>query len=138
MNGMELLNQIQKPVLLVVIAAITVLTIVIIYKYIKLKGLNGIRMDVYEAILRAEHIYSGYDAGRKKFKYVLHQARMLMPGWLQLIITDAVLEETVELWYQGVKDLLDDGKINESQKSKTEMEKAVDEVKERIANDRRE
>ena len=49
-------------------------------------------------------------------KWVVSQARKLLPNWLQFIVTEEALENVIEIWFRGVKDLLDDGKINESQK----------------------
>ncbi len=48
-------------------------------------------------------------------KWVIQQARGLLPSWLQVVITDAALEKMLEKWFKGIKDLLDDGKINASQ-----------------------
>ena len=48
-------------------------------------------------------------------KFVVHQARGLLPGWMQLFITEDMMIKLVNEWFRGVKDLLDDGKINGSQ-----------------------
>ena len=45
-------------------------------------------------------------------KWVLSQARMLLPKWAQVLITEEFLEKVIEGWFQAVKDLLDDGKYN--------------------------
>ena len=58
---MELLNflsQVPIPVLILVIAVLVVLTAVVVYQYAKSKGLDGIRADVYQLILKAEHMYN--------------------------------------------------------------------------------
>ena len=57
---MELLNflkQIPFPVLLVAVLILLVVTLVIAFQYAKHKGLEGIREQVYQLILKAEHMY---------------------------------------------------------------------------------
>ena len=41
-------------------------------------------------------------------------ARGLLPKPIQLFVSDNMLKEIVQLWFDGVKDLLDDGKLNNS------------------------
>lgn len=82
-----------------------------IYFYLRDKTLNEIRADVYQKFLEAEH-NEVLTSGKQKMKWVLSQARMLLPSWAQLLITDNLLEKVVEGWFQAVKDLLDDGKLN--------------------------
>lgn len=115
---MELLNtlkQIPLPIVIVMIAVLLIITIIMAYQYARLKAFDGIRDDVYQLILRAEHRYNGSEAGQQKFKWVVQQARGLLPSWLQIIVTQECMEKLIEKWFQGVKDLLDDGKVNGSQ-----------------------
>lgn len=101
---------------------VTILLIVIalliigagLYFYLRNKSLNDIRADVYQLFLEAEHKPGVMESGKQKMKWVLSMARSLLPGWAQLIITDSFLERIVEGWFQAVKDLLDDGKLNGS------------------------
>lgn len=118
MELLNYLNQVPLPVLILVIAALAVLTVVIAYQYAKMQGLEGIRENVYQLILRAEHLYTESGQGKQKLKFVVHQARGLLPGWLQLFITEDMMVKIVNEWFIGVKDLLDDGKINGSQAKK--------------------
>ena len=116
---MELLNflkQIPLPILLVAVLILLVVTIVIAFQYAKYKGLEGIRANVYQLILKAEHMYKESGAGQQKLKWVVQQARGLLPKWLQVIITEDTLLKVIDIWFGGVKDLLDDGTINGSQK----------------------
>ena len=85
-----------------------------IYFYIRDKTLADIRADVYQLFLKAEHNPEFAESGKQKMKWVLSRARMLLPTWLQVFITDAFLEKVIEGWFRAVKDLLDDGKINKS------------------------
>ncbi|CBK80689.1 hypothetical protein CC1_19580 [Coprococcus catus GD/7] len=115
MELLNYLNQVPLPVLILVIAALAVLTVVIAYQYAKMQGLEGIRENVYQLILRAEHLYTESGQGEQKLKFVVRQARGLLPGWMQLFITEDMMIKLVNEWFRGVKDLLDDGKINGSQ-----------------------
>ncbi|MDU7833672.1 MAG: hypothetical protein E7J75_00750 [Blautia sp.] len=114
---MELLNflkQVPLPILILVIGALLIVTLIMTFQYCKVKGLEGIRMDVYKLILKAEHIYNKSGQGKQKLKWVVSQARGLLPKWLQLFITDDDLMILIDKWFRGVKDLLDDGKVNGS------------------------
>ena len=116
---MELLNALSEmplPVLVAVLLVLAVITIVITYQYAKMKGFDGIRQDVYQLILKAEHMYNESGQGKQKLKYVVNQARGLLPQWLRIFVTEDMLVKVINEWFKGVKDLLDDGKVNGSQK----------------------
>lgn len=115
MELLETLKQIPLPILVLVAAVLLVVSIVMAVQYLKLKALDGIREDVYQLILKAEHTYKGSETGQQKFKYVVQQARGLLPMWLQVFASQEFLEKLIEKWFQGVKDLLDDGKVNGTQ-----------------------
>lgn len=85
-----------------------------VYFYLRDKSLNDIRADVYQKFLEAEH-NERLNTGKKRMKWVLYQARALLPNWAQAFISDAFLEKAVEGWFRAIKDLLDDGKLNKSQ-----------------------
>lgn len=116
MELLDFMKQVPLPILVVAIIVLLVVTVVMAVQYMKAKGLDGIRADVYQLILKAEHIYKESGQGKQKLKWVVSQARMLLPKWLQVIITEDTLIKIVDKWFAGVKDLLDDGKINNSQK----------------------
>ena len=86
-----------------------------LFFYFRDKSLNEIRADVYQKFLEAEHDET-LTSGKQRMKWVLQQARMLLPGWVQMIITDSFLEKIVQGWFDAIKDLLDDGKLNKSTK----------------------
>ena len=81
-----------------------------------MKGLDGIRGDVYQLILKAEHVYNASGQGEQKLKWVVQQARGLLPQWLRIFVTEDAMMKVIDGWFKGVKDLLDDGKVNGSQK----------------------
>lgn len=91
---------------------------VLVYFYIREKTLEEIRGDVYQLFLEAEHTYQYTEAGKQKMSYVIQRARSLLPNWAQFFITEALLEKVVQMWFEAVKDLLDDGKYNKSTEEK--------------------
>ena len=56
MELLEFIKQIPLPILIIVLAILVIVTIVVVVQYIKQKGLDGIREDVYQLILKAEHM----------------------------------------------------------------------------------
>lgn len=113
----EIMNMTQVPVLFVVLTVLVFFLAVLgMYKYLKRKNIEEIRSDVYKLVLRAEHAYKESDSGKQKMKWVVSRARRLLPGWMQVIISEEALEKIIQIWFDEVKDLLDDGKINNSLK----------------------
>jgi len=101
-------------VTVLVIAVLVVFLGVTTYLYLKDKTLDDIRADVYALILEAEHRYTESGKGKEKMDWVLTMAMELLPDWATLFITREVLEKVVQVWFEAVKDLLDDGKYNKS------------------------
>jgi len=100
---------------IVVIVATLVLVGICAYLYVRDKTLNEIRVDVYQLFLKVEHNPAFEKTGKQKMKWVLFKARGLLPNWMQSLISDAFLEKVVQAWFDAIKDLLDDGKMNKSQ-----------------------
>ena len=40
----------------------------------------------------------------------------MLPKWLQIFVTEEAMIKVIDKWFEGVKDLLDDGRVNGSQK----------------------
>lgn len=120
MELLEVLKQIPVPILAIALIVLLVVTIVIAVQYVKMRGLEGIRNDVYQLILKAEHLYEESGMGKQKFEWVIQQARGLLPTWLQTFVSVDTLKKIVQKWFDGVKDLLDDGKVNGSQENGNE------------------
>ena len=91
-----------------------VLFAVSVVAYCKERTLDEIRKDVYKLFLEAEHDYKASGQGKQKMKWVIGRARLLLPDWLQIIMTEEVFEKLIQIWFDGIKDLLDDGKVNNS------------------------
>lgn len=115
MELVNVLSQIPLPVIAVALLILAIITIVLAYQYAKMQGLEGIRKEVYELFLRAEHRFKESGQGEQKLKWVVQQARGLLPKWLQVIMSEEVLLKIIDWWFKEVKDLLDDGKVNGSQ-----------------------
>ena len=62
-------------------------------------------------------MYKESGTGKQKMKWVVSMARMLLPDWAQVLITEDLLYRVIQGWFAAVKDLLDDGKYNNSAKS---------------------
>lgn len=67
---------------------------------------------MYKLFLRAEHEFKESHAGKQKMKWVVSKARGMLPVWVQMIITEDMFENIVQYWFDGIKDLLDDGRLN--------------------------
>lgn len=79
--------------------------------YCREKTLQEIRTDVYQLFLKAENAFNESGQGEQKMKWVISRARSLLPSWIQLIMTEDVFIKLIQIWFDGIKDLLDDGRI---------------------------
>lgn len=111
---MELLQMVPAWVLFLIVAILVIMVVVMLIDYLKERNIEKIREDVYQLFLQAEHKYTESYAGKQKMKWVVSQARSLLPKWVQAIISDEALMNIIDLWFDGIKDLLDDGKMNGS------------------------
>ena len=87
-----------------------------VYLYIRDNTIEGIREDAYQLFLKAEHMFTESNSGQEKMKWVLTQIHNIIPGWAKLFISESTLEYIVQMWFNAIKDLLDDGKYNKSTK----------------------
>lgn len=101
-------------IMIITIVAAVLMMGTLTYLYLKNSTLDDIRADVYQLILKAEHMYYTSGCGKQKLKWVVNRARSLLPGWLQAFISVDMMTELVQKWFDAVKDLLDDGKYNNS------------------------
>ena len=102
--------------LVVITIIFAVLFLIGAVEYLKAKTLDDIRVDVYRLFLKAEHNFKESHSGKQKMKWVISKARGLLPVWVQMIVTEEMFEGMVQFWFDGIKDLLDDGKINNTDK----------------------
>ena len=102
---------------IVTIASIVLLLIglaVVTYFYVRDKTLDEIREEVYNLFLLAERRFTESGAGEEKMAYVIQMTLNLLPPWARFFITESMLRHVVQLWFDSIKDLLDDGKYNGS------------------------
>lgn len=117
---MELLSVIPLWLIIAVLVVVAVSLVAMMVVYLKNRTLDDIRNDVYQLILRAEHMYEESGMGKQKMKWVVSQARKLLPEWMQMLISVETLEKIIQAWFDGIKDLLDDGKMNGSETDEDE------------------
>ena len=104
-----------QVLLLVIVTVIFIIGFVFMaVKYFKTRKLEEIRADVYKLFIKAEHAWNESGQGVARMKWVVQKARSLLPKWLGLIITEDMLRKIIQFWFDGIKDLLDDGKLNKS------------------------
>lgn len=96
------------------IFSLIIVLLVVIFLYVKDKSLNDIREDVYDLFLKAEHLYTETGAGEDRLDWVVDLAYPKLPWYIQLFINKDVLKKIIDKWFRGIKDLLDDGKLNDS------------------------
>jgi len=80
---MELLSMVPMWLIMVVIAFFLITTVAMFYTYLRDKTLEEMRADVYQLFLVAEHKYKESAQGQQKMKWVIQQARGLLPEWLR-------------------------------------------------------
>lgn len=111
---MELLNMVPMWAIIILAVLVVITVSMMVVTYLKHRNLEQIRTDVYQLILKAEHMYQESGRGKQKMKWVVSQTRKLLPQWVQALISEDTLMAIIQTWFDGVKDLLDDGKMNNS------------------------
>lgn len=111
MYGYFVANPVMAVIFLVIIAAVIIFVGV---KMLQKIGLERIRHIVYDGFVKAENGFK-YGDNTQKFNYVVQLARSHLPAPFNLLITESLLESVVQLWFDLIKDILDDGRINGTQ-----------------------
>ena len=109
-------NPIIATIFLVVVVAFVIFLLV---KFMQRVGLEKVRETVYKGFIVAEHEFLQGD-NEDKFNYVVDLAKSSIPLPFSLFITDKLLRKVIQLWFDLCKDLLDDGKLNNSENNKEE------------------
>ena len=117
-NLPEYLKSNQESVILVAIGILLAIYLAIrVFRHI---GLEKIRGKVYQLFLEAEHEFQ-YGDNEEKFEYVINLARAAIPSPFNLFITETLLRKVVQAWFDMIKDLLDDGKLNKSSEEREDV-----------------
>ena len=111
---MELLSMVPMWLIIVVVAVLAITTVTMTIAYLRERTLDQIRKDVYRLFLKAERRFKESKQGQQKMKWVIQQARGLLPDWARAIISEELLIKVLQKWFDGIKDLLDDGKMNKT------------------------
>lgn len=93
--------------LIIVLAVICIIAV----KILQSIGMEKVRKTVYLAFVDAENRFKKGD-NRAKFEYVVSKAKKAVPAPFNLFITEKLLRNVIQLWFDLCKDLLDDGRIN--------------------------
>ena len=102
----------SNPIVAFIFIAIFLFGIIYLWvKKLQNMGLEKIRAVVYNAFIEAEHNFK-YGDNKQKFEYVVYLARSRLPMPFSVFITQDLLKKVIQLWFDLVKDLLDDGKID--------------------------
>lgn len=86
----------------------TILTLIIIYlivQVIKHIGLDKLREVAYQGFLQAEKDFK-YGDNHTKFEYVVCIVRRAVPMYLAPFVTEKLLRELIQIWFNLCKDLL--------------------------------
>ena len=106
---------VKNPMMATLFMAIVVTAaIVLLVKAMQALGLEKIRGYVYKLFVAAEHEFQ-YGDNAEKFEYVVNLAKSAIPMPFSLFITESLLRKVVQAWFDICKDLLDDGKLNNSE-----------------------
>ena len=105
-----------------ILAAIgIVIALFVIVKLLQSIGLEKIRESVYQLFIDAEHEFQEGE-NEEKFEYVINAAKTFIPAPFNLLITETLLRKVVQAWFDIVKDLLDDGRVNASEEAEENVE----------------
>lgn len=108
---------VSNPVVAIIFIVLVVAFILfLVVKKLQSMGLEKIRAVVYKAFVNAEHEFK-YGDNTQKFEYVVNLARSHLPMPFSMFITEGLLRKVIQLWFDLVKDLLDDGKMNGTQEN---------------------
>lgn len=75
---------------------------------------DEIRELVYNSTRQAEQTIMGTKMGQKRFDTVLTELYKLLPVWIRIFVPKFLIKRKLQKLYDGIKDYLDDGKINNS------------------------
>ena len=106
----------QQPVIAYIfIGAVVVGALFLFVKLMQTIGMEKVREYVYKLFVEAENEFKHGD-NEEKFNYVILYAKSAIPTPFNLFITEKTVRKVVQLWFDLCKDLLDDGKLNKSEK----------------------
>ena len=107
-----------NPIMAIIFIAVIILVAVYLFvRKMQELGLEKVRAIVYKGFVYAENNFL-HGTNKQKFQYVVQLARSNLPNTFKIFITDKILEDVVQMWFDLIKDILDDGRINSIRKTK--------------------
>ena len=95
-------------------ALVVVIGLFLFVKSMQAIGMEKVRKFVYQLFVEAENAFQHGD-NTQKFEYVVNLAKSAVPTPFNLFITEKSIRKVIQLWFDLCKDLLDDGRINQSE-----------------------
>ena len=105
-------NPVIANIFLVVVVAVALFLFI---KAMQVIGMEKARAYIYKLFVEAENAFQQGE-NTEKFEYVIQFSKSAIPTPFNLFITEKTLRKIIQLWFDLCKDLLDDGKINKSEK----------------------
>lgn len=103
----------NKTLAVIVFCIITVILCTIAVLIMRTIGMEKVRKRAYAAFVEAENRFK-HGENEEKFEYVVNIVKKAVPAPFNMFITESLLRKTIQLWFNLIKDLLDDGRINNS------------------------
>ena len=101
----------NKSLCIIVLCILTVVFCLIAVKIMQTIGMEKVRKTVYASFVEAENRFKKGD-NKTKFEYVVNVAKKSIPAPFNLFITETLIRDVIQLWFDLCKDLLDDGRMN--------------------------
>ena len=103
---------VSNPLLAIIFLLFVVAIAVFLFvKAMQKIGLKKIQLYAYRWFEEAEYKFNHGD-NTQKFDYVIQLARSSIPSPFNTFITEKLLRKVIQIWFNLCKDLLDDGKLN--------------------------
>ena len=103
---------VENPKVGIIFAIVGVLVVLFLFvKAMQTIGMEKARAYVYKLFIKAENEFE-YGDNSSKFEYVISMAKSAIPMPFSLFVTESLLRDVVQTWFDVCKDLLDDGKFN--------------------------
>ena len=105
----------NKVIAIALLVVITAVICVITVKIMQTIGMEKVRKKVYDAFCEAENRFM-QGQNEEKFEHVVSVIKPIIPAPFNFFITEKFLRKVVQLWFNLVKDLLDNGRVDSSVK----------------------
>lgn len=99
---------------ILLLASIVIAVLALLALYVKTHTMEQMRSDAYQLFLQVEHKYIKSGSGKQKLDEVVNTIYDMLPPYARLIFTREILRKIIDKWFGKIKDLLDDGKANNS------------------------